>query len=538
MFYASFLVAITIFIFLFGLFLSKTENGRVLAAAYSGNPTFNDCDCSSQSFAHDAGSGSNRLLVVTVILSDEAADKDVSAISYGGTNMFSNKHVDYAGGQGAGRIQVFYLSNPPSGSNTVSLTLDSSNKVTTVVSNITGVDTTSPLDTALTAGGKASSHTHNVTGDSGDLGFHAFASKANGGHSTNQTQRWNREVGGTGTSGQYTLGGTAISTGSSLTMTGSWNGNKEYTHIAFNINKAPPDPSWATGAADFEIWESSSLIWDNGTLVCSATITDNNASTVDCLSGQIKANTQHRIQAVLKDLGGAVSMNGASDYVDHIAVKGGFAGTSPTLGSCAFYDADSDDGSTTCASAWNATNNVRITNTGAGNVVIADTTGTEGFMYLITTDSDVPITNSTSYMNTSIDGNSEDSSKITINGLSGGSYSDLGIYESEPKNLSSSRTFSIIEWTESVSGFCPSCEIKIQIKTANDSGGSPGTWSTTWCGPLGENGDEIDFFTNPSGEVIHSDHNGDQWIKYLATLSKDAGTEETPVLEDIRIYYK
>jgi hypothetical protein len=37
-------------------------------------------------------------------------------------------------------------------------------------------------------------------------------------------------------------------------------------------------------------------------------------------------------------------------------------------------------------------------------------------MYLITTDSDVPTADSTSYMNTSIDSVTEDSSKITIGG--------------------------------------------------------------------------------------------------------------------------
>jgi hypothetical protein len=74
-----------------------------------------------------------------------------------------------------------------------------------------------------------------------------------------------------------------------------------------------------------------------------------------------------------------------------------------------------DNGSTTCTAAYSG-NDVRITNTGGGNVVIASSTGTEGFMYLITTDSDVPATDATSYMDASIDSDTEDSSKITISG--------------------------------------------------------------------------------------------------------------------------
>jgi hypothetical protein len=187
-----------------------------------------------------------------------------------------------------------------------------------------------------------------------------------------------------------------------------------------NLDIVTPDLTWVTGAADFKIYQSGSLSWGTGTLICSGTLTDDNAGTVPCSSGSLANSTQYRVDMLLKDSGGlSVNMNGAGDYVDHVAVKAGFAGTNPTLGTCAFYDVGTDDGSTTCTAAWNATNDVRITNTGGGNVVIGATTGTEGFMYLITTDSNVPATNATSYLNTSIDGNTEDSSKITITGPSG-----------------------------------------------------------------------------------------------------------------------
>jgi hypothetical protein len=60
---------------------------------------------------------------------------------------------------------------------------------------------------------------------------------------------------------------------------------------------------------------------------------------------------------------------------------------------------------------------VRLTNTGTEvKIAYSATNNAEGFMYLITTGSDVPATDSTSYMNTSIDSVTEDSSKITING--------------------------------------------------------------------------------------------------------------------------
>ncbi len=178
-----------------------------------------------------------------------------------------------------------------------------------------------------------------------------------------------------------------------------------------------PAPSWATGSADFKIYQSSNLTWGTGTLVCSGTLTDNNASTIDCDSGTLANTTEYRVDVVLENTGSADATMASGDYVDHVAVKGGWAGTSPTLGSCAFNDLDSDNTAATCSAAWNATNNVRITNTGTEvKIAYAATNNAEGFMYLITTDSDVPASDATSYMNTSIDSTTQDSSKITISG--------------------------------------------------------------------------------------------------------------------------
>lgn len=177
----------------------------------------------------------------------------------------------------------------------------------------------------------------------------------------------------------------------------------------------PPDLTWATASADFDIYQSSSSTWNAGTLICSATLTDNNASTVECTSGTISASTAYRIDVILKNAGnGAAHMDTGSDTVVFANVIGGWAGTSPTIGACSFKDLDTDNtGSPSCVTA-SGVSDVTITNGGASSdVVIAASTGTEGFSLLITTDTD-PATSSTSYMDTTIDAISEDSSKITI----------------------------------------------------------------------------------------------------------------------------
>jgi len=115
-------------------------------------------------------------------------------------------------------------------------------------------------------------------------------------------------------------------------------------------------------------------------------------------------------------------------------------------------------------------------------------------------------------------------------------YKSSGYVISSAFDTGSPSVFQVIEWDQTTPSCSPSCVTKLQIQTAPDSGGSPGTWSSTWSGPDGEDGDETDFYTVSTGELVHSDHNGDQWIRYKATLSGD--NADTPVLLEIRVNYK
>lgn len=247
-------------------------------------------------------------------------------------------------------------------------------------------------------------------------------------------------------------------------------GNDAWVYFSDALKSSIPDHTWNTGSPDFEIWQSASLTWDAGTLICGGTLTDTNGDTVSCSSSSIAASTQYRVQVVLKNAAadGITRLRTADDYVDHVAVKGGWAGSSPTLGTCGFNDIGSDDdASPTCSVAWNATNNVRMTNTSATDGVIIAATETEGFMYLITTDADAT-TGATSYMNTSIDGITEDSSKITINGPSSGT---LSLTASTTNSFDTALSVSFSSQTSTISNVGA-------LSVADDRGGSPG-WSLT-----------------------------------------------------------
>lgn len=89
----------------------------------------------------------------------------------------------------------------------------------------------------------------------------------------------------------------------------------------------------------------------------------------------------------------------------------------------------------------------------------------------------------------------------------------------------------VIEWDESVPLCTPLCDVRLQVRTAPDNGGAPGVFGS-WYGATGPG----TYFTNPSGTLIPSGVNGNQWVQYQAVLEGDA--QNTPTLSEVRTYYK
>lgn len=98
--------------------------------------------------------------------------------------------------------------------------------------------------------------------------------------------------------------------------------------------------------------------------------------------------------------------------------------------------------------------------------------------------------------------------------------------------LDPSNAISSLSWTES--GVSGSQDIKFQIRTAPNSSGVPGIW-TSWLGPTGTG----DYYTNPAGgETINSTHRdgaSDQWIQYKVFFTSDGSA--TPTLSDVTLTY-
>ncbi|MCF6276951.1 MAG: fibronectin type III domain-containing protein [Candidatus Magasanikbacteria bacterium] len=76
--------------------------------------------------------------------------------------------------------------------------------------------------------------------------------------------------------------------------------------------------------------------------------------------------------------------------------------------------------------------------------------------------------------------------------------------------------------------------VRFQLRTAPDSSGSPGTW-TSWLGPTSD----ADYYSTPAGghtiNSTNTDGVNDQWVQYKAILTSDG--INVPILSDLNMTY-
>ncbi len=111
-------------------------------------------------------------------------------------------------------------------------------------------------------------------------------------------------------------------------------------------------------------------------------------------------------------------------------------------------------------------------------------------------------------------------------------YAATGTLISSPfKSGSANNAISKLYWTEKAP---VGTDVLLQIRTAPDAGGSPGTWSD-WLG-LYESGG---YYRNPDGaggiNLAQTDGKDDQWLQYRVNLRSDG--DLSPILSDITIEY-
>ena len=195
-------------------------------------------DSSSFSFSHSC-SGSDLLLIVSVHCDNGI---DVSAVTYAGQSLTLVSQLVHSNGKP--KVEVWRLISPPVGSNTVAVTLSGGNsdKVTIGAISYNGVNQTTPIDGVTSAQGYSTSASVTVTSETGDLVQDTMAATSAGASSvgSGQTQRYNREMGGSGVSNHFGAASTEAGA-SSVTMSWSLTESKEWVIIGFNINPISPN---------------------------------------------------------------------------------------------------------------------------------------------------------------------------------------------------------------------------------------------------------------------------------------------------------
>lgn len=113
----------------------------------------------------------------------------------------------------------------------------------------------------------------------------------------------------------------------------------------------------------------------------------------------------------------------------------------------------------------------------------------------------------------------------------GGGYALSGWVIGSAFDMSDASPVQLVEWDQSIPACTPTCEAKIQLRTAPDSGGSPGAW-TAWYGESGA----ATYFTDNTGSLVSTSLNGNRWAQYRLELIGD-GTN-TPTFSEIRVNYR
>ncbi len=109
-------------------------------------------------------------------------------------------------------------------------------------------------------------------------------------------------------------------------------------------------------------------------------------------------------------------------------------------------------------------------------------------------------------------------------------YVTTGNFLSSAFDMSNVSPVQVLAWDQNIGG-CGSCNIKLQLRTAPNNGGSPGVW-TGWYGASGVG----TYFTNYLGTLLSTTLNGNQWVQYRAELAGDG--VGTPILQEVRVNYK
>jgi len=210
------------------------------------NTTSGQTTGTSLSFAHDSGSGANRLLLVGISLGRQT--EVTGSVTYGSSTMTLVGSENISSGSGVrNMVYIYSLTNPPAGNQTVSINVgatgsDGPNGVVAGAVSFTGVNTSSPLGSFVgAAGDNDNSVSLNVSTEPDAIVFSALSRTFDETPTlgAGQVQQWDLQTSNNEDDAKGTASTKAISSGTSTTITYGNLGEEKYAVGAVSVRPNP-----------------------------------------------------------------------------------------------------------------------------------------------------------------------------------------------------------------------------------------------------------------------------------------------------------
>ncbi|MFQ5919632.1 MAG: hypothetical protein ACE5I4_06255, partial [Thermoplasmata archaeon] len=214
--------------------------------------TTDSADTTSWSFSHTTPPGANRILLLAV--ATDGGEVVLGTPQYGSTSFALLTTLVHSGGQP--RVTLYGLIAPTVGTALVTGNLAGIDKYTAGAVSYTGVHQTMPGDN-LTTGEGSTGTTISITVGSevGDLvvDFTADIGQEVPIVGAGQTQIYNEEMGGTGTSDHRATSSEETGASSVVMTRSNKEDGKEWVSIGLNLNRAPVAPQYARPDMDLVV---------------------------------------------------------------------------------------------------------------------------------------------------------------------------------------------------------------------------------------------------------------------------------------------
>jgi Bacterial Ig domain len=265
---------------LVSVFLPSSAGAAVSVDRVGPGSTGTSCtNCAALSWSHTvATSDPNRILTVTVAIGSSQDSRTV-AVRYAGVLMTSAGKV-HSNNQTAGFVELFYLTGPAAGTNTVAVAVSGGTVESIEAGSVSfaGVNQTTPIRNVKTAFGTGSSPSVTVASTAGDMVVAALVNGASIAGS-GQTLNWIRNVNSStaGGNGAQSSAPGAASVNMTYSVTSDWWGLVGMDVVAATGGQTVPAiSSFAASPASISQGGTSTLSW---------TVTGNPAPTTSLDNG-------------------------------------------------------------------------------------------------------------------------------------------------------------------------------------------------------------------------------------------------------------